>query len=60
MLYAHSGGWCMGGLDTEEFLCQLLCMKLGIIVVSVEYRLAPEWPYPTCVLDTYDVLKWVC
>ena len=60
MLYAHSGGWCMGGLDTEEFICQLLCMRLGIIVVSVAYRLAPEWPYPTCVLDTYDVLKWVC
>ncbi|KAJ9605717.1 hypothetical protein H2200_009566 [Cladophialophora chaetospira] len=59
MLYAHSGGWCMGGLDTEEFICQLLCMRLGIIIVSVAYRLAPEWPYPTCVLDTYDALKWV-
>ena len=60
MLYAHSGGWCMGGLDTEEFICQLLCMKLGMVIVSVAYRLAPEWPYPTCVLDTYDVVKWVC
>ena len=59
MLYAHSGGWCMGGLDTEEFICQLLCVRLGIIIVSVAYRLAPEWPYPTCVLDTYDALKWV-
>ncbi|EXJ66581.1 uncharacterized protein A1O5_10251 [Cladophialophora psammophila CBS 110553] len=59
MVYAHSGGWCMGGLDTEEFLCQLLCMRLGIIIVSVAYRLAPEWPYPTGVYDTYDVIKWV-
>ncbi|KIX93239.1 uncharacterized protein Z520_11094 [Fonsecaea multimorphosa CBS 102226] len=59
MVYAHSGGWCMGGLDTEEFLCQLLAVRLGIIVVSVDYRLAPEWSYPTCVYDVYDVIKWV-
>jgi acetyl esterase/lipase len=59
MVYAHSGGWCMGGLDTEEFICQLLCMRLGIIIVSVGYRLAPEWLFPTPVLDTYDILKWV-
>ncbi|KIW69912.1 hypothetical protein PV04_02228 [Phialophora macrospora] len=59
MVYAHSGGWCMGGLDTDEFVCQLLCMRLGIIIVSVGYRLAPEWPYPTPVLDVYDIMKWV-
>jgi acetyl esterase/lipase len=60
MVYAHSGGYCMGGLDTEEFICQTLCMKLGIIIVSVAYRLGPEWLYPTSVLDTYDTIKWVC
>ncbi|ETI27161.1 hypothetical protein G647_09843 [Cladophialophora carrionii CBS 160.54] len=59
MVFAHSGGWCMGGLDTEEFICQLLCIKLGIIVVNVGYRLAPEWRFPTPILDLYDVLKWV-
>ncbi|EXJ61605.1 hypothetical protein A1O7_02033 [Cladophialophora yegresii CBS 114405] len=59
MVFAHSGGWCMGGLDTEEFICQFLCVKLGIIVVSVGYRLAPEWRFPTPIRDTYDVLKWV-
>lgn len=59
MVYAHSGGWCMGGLDTEEFICQLLCMRLGLIIVSVAYRLAPEWFYPTAILDTFDIMKWV-
>ncbi|OQU99302.1 hypothetical protein CLAIMM_04950 [Cladophialophora immunda] len=59
MVYAHSGGWCMGGLDTEEFLCRLLSMMLGIIIVSVAYRLAPEWSYPTGVYDVYDVIKWL-
>ncbi|OAL22062.1 hypothetical protein AYO20_11256 [Fonsecaea nubica] len=59
MVLAHSGGLCMGGLDTEEFICQLLSMRLGIIVVSVAYRLAPEWLYPTCVYDVYDVIKWL-
>lgn len=50
----------MGGLDSDEFICQLLCMRLGIVVVSVAYRLGPEWSYPTCVWDVYDVMKWVC
>lgn len=59
MLYAHSGGGCMGSLDTDAFIPQLLCMRLGLIVVSVGYRLAPELLFPTCVFDVYDAMKWV-
>ncbi|KAK5197953.1 hypothetical protein LTR92_002198 [Exophiala xenobiotica] len=59
MVFAHSGGWCMGGLETEEFICQLLCIKLNIIIVSVAYRLAPEVSYPTICYDVYDAMRWV-
>jgi acetyl esterase/lipase len=59
MVFAHSGGSCMGSLDTEEFVCRLLTIRLGLIIVSVGYRLAPEWKWPTHVLDTYDAMKWV-
>jgi acetyl esterase/lipase len=59
MVMAHGGGFCMGGLDTEEFICQLLCRSLDLVVVSVAYRLCPEVSYPTPVLDVYDAVKWV-
>lgn len=59
MVYAHSGGWCLGGLDTEEFICRLLVKRLRIVIVSMAYRLAPEYPYPTGIYDCYDVIKWV-
>ena len=59
MIYSHSGGWCMGGLNTEEFICRLLVIRLRIIIISVAYRLAPEFPYPTGVYDVYDAIKWV-
>jgi acetyl esterase len=49
----------MGGLETEEFICQLLCIKLNIIIVSVAYRLAPEVSYPTICYDVYDAMRWV-
>ncbi|RMZ86741.1 hypothetical protein DV736_g6031, partial [Chaetothyriales sp. CBS 134916] len=59
LIFSHGGGWCMGGLDTEEFICQLLCLRLRLIIVSVAYRLAPEALFPTGIFDIYDVMKWV-
>ena len=56
---AHGGGWCLGGLDTEGFLCQLLCRSLDIVVVDIGYRLAPEVNQKDCVLDVYDGVIWV-
>lgn len=49
----------MGGLETEEFICRLLCRRNDLIMVDVDYRLAPESPFPALVLDVYDVVKWV-
>lgn len=55
----HGGGYAIGGLDNETLLCRRWT-KLGGIAVNVDYRLAPEHPFPTGVHDAYDALKWVC
>ncbi|KAK4543948.1 hypothetical protein LTR36_004722 [Oleoguttula mirabilis] len=54
----HGGGWCIGGLENEELLCRLLCSKLGVTCVNVDYRLAPEHKFPIPVHDSYDATKW--
>jgi hypothetical protein len=58
-LMIHGGGWCIGNLESEDLLCRLLCGKLGFVVVSVDYRLAPEHKYPTAHNDCWDAFKWV-
>jgi acetyl esterase/lipase len=55
----HGGGFCIGGLETEEMNSRLYCKELGFVVVNVDYRLAPEHPFPTPVNDAWDAVKWV-
>jgi acetyl esterase/lipase len=54
----HGGGFCLGDLDSEANMCRKFT-ELGGVAVNVEYRLAPENPFPIPVLDAYDALKWV-
>ncbi|CZR51824.1 related to Putative sterigmatocystin biosynthesis lipase/esterase STCI [Phialocephala subalpina] len=53
----HGGGFCLGGLDNETLLCRRFT-ELGGIAVNVDYRLAPEHPFPVPPQDAYDALKW--
>src|SRR6185369_538234 len=46
LLYIHGGGFVVGSIDSEHGSSALLARELGIVVVSVDYRLAPEHPYP--------------
>ena len=57
-LYFHAGGWVIGDLDTGDALCRRLAAGAGCEVVSVDYRLAPENPYPAALNDAIDVLNW--
>lgn len=59
IVYYHGGGWVFGNLDSTDAGCQLLAEKAQAIVVSVDYRLAPEYPFPTPLYDAYDSLVWV-
>jgi acetyl esterase len=58
ILHIHGGGFVIGDLDSELGSCVALCRNLGVVVVSVDYRLAPETPYPGPLEDCYAALKW--
>ena len=59
LLHIHGGGFVLGSLETEAGTCLALCRNLGITVVSVDYRLAPETPYPGGLEDCYAALLWM-
>ncbi len=59
LLYIHGGGFIMGNVDEMDWPCQNYCGELGAVVVSVEYRLAPEHPYPAGLHDCYAGLVWL-
>ena len=46
VLYFHGGGWVIGGIESSDGLCRTLANTSGCIVISVDYRLAPEYPFP--------------
>jgi versiconal hemiacetal acetate esterase len=58
-VYFHGGGWCCGDLDTEDPFCQLIAEHLPCIIVSVNYRLAPEYKSPTQLEDALTGWNWV-
>jgi acetyl esterase len=59
IVYFHGGGWVMGSLDEFDTLARKLVNATGATVVLVDYRLAPEHPYPAAVLDAWAALQWV-
>ncbi len=59
VLYFHGGGWVIGGLESHDETSRHLCSGSGHTVVSVDYRLAPETPYPGAVIDCFDATAWV-
>ena len=59
LLYLHGGGWVIGDLETADAACRDLCATAGCLVVSVDYRLAPEHRFPAAVDDCYAALEWV-
>jgi acetyl esterase len=55
LLYLHGGGWMLGDLDSHDFICAYLAQQLGLVVVGVAYRLAPEQPFPAALEDCLAV-----
>lgn len=58
LLWFHGGGWVLGGLDTENSYCTKVADICKCIVVTVDYRLAPEHPFPACVDDAFESVMW--
>ncbi len=59
LLYLHGGGFSLGGLTSCDHICRRLAVEAGVVVVSVEYRLAPEHQYPGPLHDSEDALDWL-
>ena len=59
LVYFHGGGWVIAGLDAYDASCRALCNAAGCIVASVDYRLAPEHPFPAAVEDAYAATQWL-
>ncbi|MCZ6627965.1 MAG: alpha/beta hydrolase, partial [SAR324 cluster bacterium] len=59
LVYLHGGGWVMGSLDTHDGACRRLAAQAGCLVVSVDYRLAPEHKFPAAVDDSVAAVEWI-
>jgi acetyl esterase/lipase len=59
LLWIHGGGYVIGTAAQDDRLCQRFADALGIKVVSVDYRLAPDFPYPAAADDCYAALEWL-
>lgn len=58
VLLVHGGGWVVGSIETHDVMARDLCVALGAIVISVEYRRAPEHPFPAAIDDAWAALQW--
>ncbi len=59
LLYIHGGGFTAGSLETHDIPLRALVNKSGFLIIAVDYRLAPEYPYPTGLNDCYAILEWL-
>jgi acetyl esterase len=59
LVYLHGGGWVIGSLDAYDATCRGLANASGCVVVSIDYRLAPEHKFPAAPEDCYAAVKWI-
>jgi acetyl esterase len=58
VVYFHGGGWVIGSLKSHDRLCRTLAARAGVPLIAVDYRLAPEHPFPAAIEDAWAVTKW--
>jgi acetyl esterase len=59
LVFYHGGGWVIGDLDSHDVVCRKLAHEGELIVISIDYRLAPEHKFPAAVDDAVTAVKWV-
>ncbi|WP_143305569.1 alpha/beta hydrolase [Chitinophaga vietnamensis] len=58
-IFLHGGGWVRGSLSTHDYVCRRLAADGAFAVIAVDYRLAPEHPFPAPLEDAFQALRWV-
>nr|WP_252973117.1 alpha/beta hydrolase fold domain-containing protein [Saccharolobus solfataricus] len=58
-MYLHGGGFVIGDVESYDPLCRAITNACNCVVVSVDYRLAPEYKFPSAVIDSFDATNWV-
>jgi len=58
LVFYHGGGWVVGSLDSHDHLCRHLAVRAGSAVLSIDYRLAPEHPFPAALEDCIAAVRW--
>jgi acetyl esterase len=58
LVFFHGGGWVIGDLESHHAVCADLSRALGVVVLSIDYRLAPEHPFPAAHDDAVDTVRW--
>ncbi|MBM4761777.1 alpha/beta hydrolase fold domain-containing protein [Bacillus sp. B15-48] len=58
-VYYHGGGWVIGDIEISDASCRMIANRTGSVVVSVDYRLSPEYKFPIPLQDSYAALQWV-
>jgi len=58
MIYLHGGGWVLCDLETEDAICRLISKTMNIVLVSVDYRLAPKHKFPAALDDCVSAFDW--
>jgi acetyl esterase len=59
LVFLHGGGWVRGSLQTHDVLCRALANDVGCVVVSVDYRMAPEHKFPAAIDDCFAATQWI-
>ncbi len=59
LVFFHGGGWVVGDLDTHDHVCRHLAFAGDVVVIAIDYRLAPEHPFPAAVEDAIAAVRWV-
>jgi len=59
IVWLHGGGWVLDGIDSSDAMCRILARSAAATVVSVDYRVAPEHPFPVPLDDCWEALRWV-
>lgn len=59
LVFFHGGGWVVGDLDTHDHVCRHLAFAADVVVIAIDYRLAPEHPFPAAVEDAIAAVRWV-